>query len=91
MNRISASVRLLSVAVLVGASVGLAHRAEAATGFCPAQPPPGLCSDAPGIPGFTPGFSIVPGVPGTWGPTGAYTPIQGGVATPTPKIGGELP
>ena len=56
-----------------------------------AQPYPGcpfktytvysVCSDIPGVPGFTPGFTLTPGVPGTIGPQGIYTPIQGGVST----------
>ena len=56
-----------------------------------AQPYPGcpfktytvysVCSDNPGVPGFTPGFTLTPGVPGTFGPQGIYTPIQGGVST----------
>jgi len=56
-----------------------------------AQPYPGcpfktytaysVCSDIPGVPGFTPGFTLTPGVPGTIGPQGLYTPIQGDVST----------
>ena len=56
-----------------------------------AQPYPGcpfktytvysVCSDNPGVPGFTPGFTLTPGVPGTFGPQGLYTPIQGEVTT----------
>ncbi|MGB0971071.1 MAG: hypothetical protein ACPGVG_08935 [Mycobacterium sp.] len=52
-----------------------------------AQPYPGcpflrptvynVCSERPGVPGFTPGFTLTEGVPGTWGPDGIYTPIQG--------------
>ena len=52
-----------------------------------AQPYPGcpfktytvysVCSDNPGVPGFTPGFTLTPGVPGTFRPQGLYTPIQG--------------
>jgi hypothetical protein len=37
-----------------------------------------ICSDTPPVPGLTPGFSMTEGVPGTWGPNGIYTPIQGG-------------
>jgi len=54
-----------------------------------AQPYPGcpfttytvfsVCSDNPGVPGFTPGFTLTPGVPGTFGPQGLYTPVQDGV------------
>ncbi len=36
-----------------------------------------VCSERPGVPGFTPGFTLTPGVPGTWGPDGMYTPVQG--------------
>lgn len=53
-----------------------------------AQPYPGcpftthttysVCSDNPGVPGFTLGFTLTPGVPGTFGPDGIYTPIQQG-------------
>ncbi len=39
--------------------------------------PLGICSNSPGVPGFTPGFTLTPGVPGTWGPDGTYTPIKG--------------
>lgn len=52
-----------------------------------AQPYPGcpfvtytvysVCSERPGVPGFTPGFTLTPGVPGTFGPQGTYTPVQG--------------
>lgn len=38
--------------------------------------PPNVCSKMPGVPGFTPGFSMTPRLPGTWGPDGIYTPIQ---------------
>ncbi|MCH9703136.1 MAG: hypothetical protein K0U76_17450 [Actinomycetia bacterium] len=51
-----------------------------------AQPYPGcpfvtytvysVCSERPGVPGFTPGFTLTPGVPGTFGPQGNYTPVQ---------------
>lgn len=43
-----------------------------------------VCSENPGVPGFTPGFTLTPGVPGTWGPDGIYTPIQGN------RIGGVV-
>jgi len=43
-----------------------------------------VCSESPGVPGFTPGFTLTPGVPGTWGPDGIYTPIQGN------RIGGVV-
>ena len=59
--------------------------------YAGAQPYPGcpfktytvysVCSDNPGVPGFTPGFTLTPGVPGTFGPQGLYTPIQGDVTT----------
>lgn len=39
--------------------------------------PLGVCSNSPGVPGFTPGFTLTPGVPGTWGPDGIYTPVKG--------------
>lgn len=87
--RASAVVRLWLCSVLIGGCVGFASRANATT-FCPYQPPPGVCSESPGIPGFTPGYSPVPGVPGTWGPTGLYTPVQGGISD-APHMGGKLP
>lgn len=81
MNRKSAAVTLLMSALVVGAEVGLAARADA-------QPYPNcpfetyvvydVCSDTPGVPGLTPGFTLQEGVPGTWGPRGNYTPIQEG-------------
>ncbi|MGD9621222.1 MAG: hypothetical protein AB7G47_21315 [Mycolicibacterium sp.] len=50
-----------------------------------AQPYPGcpfkipitynVCSERPGVPGFTPGFTLTEGVPGIRGPDGLYTPI----------------
>lgn len=84
-NRKSAVVNLFGAAIVVGVSVGLAfgNAGEAA-----AQPVPGpypgcpfeipttynVCSKRPGVPGFTPGFTLTEGVPGTWGPQGIYTP-----------------
>lgn len=40
--------------------------------------PGNICSDSPPVPGYTPGFVMRDGVPGTWGPSGIYTPIQDG-------------
>lgn len=81
MNRKSAAAVLLLNAVAIGAQVGFATRVEA-------QPYPNcpfktyvvydVCSDNPGVPGLTPGFTLQEGVPGTWGPRGMYTPIQDG-------------
>lgn len=79
--RKSAVVALMLQALLIGTQIGFAFRAEA-------EPYPGcpfktytaysVCSDTPGVPGFTPGFTLVEGVPGTIGPQGLYTPIQAG-------------
>lgn len=86
-RKVSAVAQLWVCAVIVGACVGGAARANATT-FCPYQPPPGVCSYSPGVPGFTPGFTLTPDVPGTWGPTGIYTPIQGDQSV---SVGGTLP
>lgn len=75
----SAAIVLLMNAVAIGVQIGIAIRAEA-------QPYPGcpfktggiynVCSDNPGVPGLTLGFTLTEGVPGTWGPDGIYTPIE---------------
>lgn len=75
----SAAIVLLMNAVAIGVQVGLAIRVNA-------QPYPGcpfpthtvysVCSEDPGVPGWTLGFTLTEGVPGTWGPDGLYTPIQ---------------
>lgn len=79
--KVSATAVLMMNALAIGCQVGFAMRAEA-------QPYQGcvftttvvydVCSDTPGVPGFTPGFTLVEGIPGTWGPRGMYTPIQDG-------------
>lgn len=40
--------------------------------------PQSVCSTNPPVPGLTPGYNVQDGVPGTWGPSGIYTPIQDG-------------
>ncbi len=40
--------------------------------------PMSICSTTPPVPGLTPGFVMQDGVPGTWGPSGIYTPITDG-------------
>lgn len=40
--------------------------------------PGSYCSSNPNVPGLTPGYNSQDGVPGTWGPSGIYTPIQDG-------------
>lgn len=77
----SATAVLMLSAIEIGTLIGLSIRANA-------QPYPGcpfktsvvfdVCSDYPGVPGLTPGFTLVEGVPGTFGPRGMYTPIQDG-------------
>ena len=72
----------ISAAAVLGASLGL----RAGPAVAGAEPYPGcpfrtyvvysVCSDNPGVPGFTPGFTLTPGVPGTFGPQGIYTPVQ---------------
>ena len=79
-NRVSATTRLMLCALVIGAQIGFAARAGA-------EPYPNcpfktyvvydVCSDFPGVPGLTPGFTLVEGVPGTWGPRGIYTPRIG--------------
>lgn len=78
---------------LLGSIAGIAMLCGATEAA--AQPYPGcpfethtiysVCSDDPGVPGVTPGFSLTPGVPGTFGPQGIYTPMQD---SPTAK--GEM-
>lgn len=77
--KLSATIVLFMNAIAIGSQIGFAVRAEA-------QPYPGcpfktgttfsVCSDNPGVPGLTPGFTLVQGVPGTIGPDGIYTPVQ---------------
>lgn len=38
--------------------------------------PMSICAQNPPVPGLTPGFVMQDGVPGTWGPSGLYTPCQ---------------
>ena len=76
----------LPTALVTAAAAGGLAALLAAAAPAGAEPYPGcpfethtvysVCSDNPGVPGFTPGFTLTPGVPGTFGPQGIYTPIQ---------------
>lgn len=79
-KRNSAIAQLFICAGIIGASIGSMADAQA-------QPYPGcpwvsgvpgnICSENPPVPGLTPGYNVNDHVPGTWGPSGIYTPIQG--------------
>lgn len=79
-RRRSAAATLLLSALAIGAQIGFAARVGA-------EPYPNcpfvttvtydVCSQTPGVPGLTPGFTLTEGVPGTWGPRGIYTPRIG--------------
>lgn len=68
----------LAVLAVVGSLNAPAAVAEPYPG-CPfvSGVPGSVCSENPRVPGLTPGFTLTEGVPGTWGPDGIYTPIQG--------------